>query len=149
MRCDLHNWPAARCALLEQLWRDGIPASQIALHLGTTRSAVLGKLQRLKLLKIERANLTPGQQWSIAINVYKRGGPRPIKLPALPRSLTQPLMKNIPIQELTARSCRWIEADPRLVNVVLYCGEKTVLGSAWCPTHYRRAYRGASIMEDA
>jgi hypothetical protein len=142
-------WPPARVALLEQLWRDGVPASQIALALDTTRSAILGKLSRLKLLKIERANLTPGQQWSVAVNVYKRGGPRPIRLPALPKSIMRLPMKNIPLEALTARSCRWIEADPKSVRVVLYCGEETLLGTAWCPAHYRRAYRTNSLWSAA
>jgi len=138
-------WPAERIALMEQLWRDGVPASQIALALNTTRSAILGKLSRLKLLKTERANLTPGQQWSVAVNAYKRGGSRPIKLPALPKAILRPPMKNIPIQELTTRSCRWIEADPRHVHVVLYCGEKTVIGASWCLSHYRRVYPRSAL----
>jgi hypothetical protein len=138
-------WPAERIALLEQLWRDGLTALQISRHLGTTRSAVIGKLNRLKLLGIERTNLTIGQRRSARANLYRRGKPRPIKLPALPKSIMRLPMKNIPLEALTARSCRWIEADPKLVRVVLYCGEETLLGTAWCPAHYARAYRGVSM----
>jgi hypothetical protein len=34
------------------------------------------------------------------------------------------------------------------VTVVLYCGERTVIGSSWCPSHYRRVYP-RSMMEMA
>jgi len=54
------TWTDARIALLEKLWRDGVSASGVAEALGeVSRSAVLGKLHRLKLLKSRQAASPP------------------------------------------------------------------------------------------
>jgi GcrA cell cycle regulator len=55
------TWTDARVALLTRLWTEGLSASAVAQTLGEgiSRSAVLGKLQRLGLLKTRRAASPP------------------------------------------------------------------------------------------
>jgi GcrA cell cycle regulator len=60
--CDApsSSWTEARVALLTRLWMEGVSAAGIARALGeVSRSAVLGKLQRLKLLKTRKAASAP------------------------------------------------------------------------------------------
>lgn len=45
------TWTAGEVALVESLWMHGASATEIAERIGTTRSAVLGKINRLGLLK--------------------------------------------------------------------------------------------------
>lgn len=42
-------WNAGLKTLLEEFWNEGIPASQIGKRLGTTKSAVIGKANRMGL----------------------------------------------------------------------------------------------------
>jgi GcrA cell cycle regulator len=49
MRGDQDLWSDERVALLERLWREGVTASAIGVQLGgISRSAVLGKINRLR-----------------------------------------------------------------------------------------------------
>jgi hypothetical protein len=43
------KWPEEQVEVLKALWSDGRSASQIAHELHTTRSAILGKIHRLRL----------------------------------------------------------------------------------------------------
>ena len=58
---DIHTgWTEARVARLKQLWTDGLSASGVARALGgVSRSAVLGKLLRLGLLKTRKPASAP------------------------------------------------------------------------------------------
>lgn len=47
------RWTRKDTAELERLWRANVTGSDIALRLGRTRSAVLGKLHRMGLLGME------------------------------------------------------------------------------------------------
>ncbi len=60
------SWTDERITLLQQLWSDGLSASQIATQLGgVTRNAVIGKVHRLGLSdksRVKAGNHRPGQQ---------------------------------------------------------------------------------------
>lgn len=45
------QWTQERCEKLERLWTAGMSATNIGVTLGLTRGAVLGKLDRLGLLR--------------------------------------------------------------------------------------------------
>lgn len=75
------SWTPERIAILTKMWADGSSASEIARSFGgVTRSAVIGKVHRLKL---------PKRPADVARMNIKRsrppGPPRPPKVPKAPR----------------------------------------------------------------
>ncbi len=115
---------------------------------GFTKSAICGRLQRLRKrgcavdIHFER-------------NFVLRRPPKPPKPevilgPAEPESDDLPMRLQpervqavaritTQIENLTSRSCRFIEGDP--LKGGSFCGEDTKLGSSYCPTHHRRCWK--------
>jgi hypothetical protein len=54
------EWPADRVRMLRALWRKGLSVSAIAMHLGTSKGAVVGKARRLDLPMRVPENARPG-----------------------------------------------------------------------------------------
>jgi GcrA cell cycle regulator len=106
MRSD--SWTVERLELLRKLWGEGATAAAIGARLGgLSRSAVLGKVFRLRLRTAE----TPG-------GASLRARPETVNTPAR-RRRSQPRIKPTPpspatlpqhksLFELTNVTCRWI-----------------------------------------
>jgi GcrA cell cycle regulator len=152
-------WTEERVAMLKTLWADGATARAIAAQLGgLTRSAVLGKVYRLRHGALARP-LVPAQ-------AAKAAGPMPPALPsetaaasARPANPTRRRGRGkrngaiaaLPVAgsrrgksllELTNECCRWPHGRPGTA-AFFYCGAPGAnleAGMPYCARHARRAY---------
>jgi GcrA cell cycle regulator len=159
------DWSAARVALLQQRWSEGVSAASIAQELGEgiSRSAVLGKIHRLKLVQPEFKRQHPRKE-KAALKRERR--PRP----QLPRvrvasalmaafqalglgaghpegdigSLHQHANKAFgptrAFMDLDATTCRWPIGDPDQPDFV-FCGAAPFKRYPYCLSHCLIAYR--------
>jgi hypothetical protein len=96
--------------------------------LGTSRSAVLGKINRLGLMRARR-------------------GPRPVrhkpprstkpKFPFLKRKPPPKPSGPVSFAELADHHCRWMPGEP---HTQMYCGATRISGSSYCTHHTQIAY---------
>ena len=132
---------SARHKEILALWKEGLTGQQIAEKLGTTRNAILGLVNRLRIAGyVEYRAKHPRP---------KRGAPRkPHKPPkrkmaqlelavsAAPPLIPEPVQtRPLTIMELGRRSCRFIlnEGKP---SSFLFCGKTTDKGS-YCLEHHK------------
>jgi GcrA cell cycle regulator len=128
-------WTAERTALLKDLWAQGATAVVIGAHLGgLSRSAVLGKVYRLRLLADGSAARPrpPKPVLDIASTVtvpVRRRRRTKYKQRAQPVSVVERQHKTI--FELTNKTCRW----PLSIWIMgVFCGAlATHFFWHWCP----------------
>jgi GcrA cell cycle regulator len=138
-------WTIERIALLQRLWAEGETAAAIAARLGgLSRSAVLGKVYRLRLGADAGASVRPtakeskAREPSVALARRRKGGkrkPAPQVAPATGR-------RGKTLLELTNETCRWPHGRPG-TNKFFFCGAAGAdleRGIPYCPRHMRRAY---------
>lgn len=127
-------WDADRLAQLKKLWAQGETATAIATRLGgLTRSAVLGKIFRLRLAP-GKPN-APAAATAGAKVARRRGADE-----STPKKKTTQRGKSI--FELTNTCCRWPFRRPG-TEKYFFCGvEEADLarGMPYCSRHMKRAY---------
>jgi GcrA cell cycle regulator len=151
MRREQDLWTDESIALLRKLWAEGVSASAIAAQLGggISRSAVLGKINRLRrLASSEMPSKTRPR------NTALRESPNdlPPAAPARrPRGQREPQSERLcaaakargkRLLELGNDSCRWPLGNPGTARF-LFCGAAGAdlgRGIPYCPRHMRRAY---------
>ena len=137
-------WTRERIALLKKLWTDGKTATAIAARLRMSKSAVLGKVFRLRLRPAAKATAAAARS-SKAILGRRRKGRPPAKLrtnPAAAAATAVPPGKTL--FELTNDSCRWPHGQPG-TKTFHFCGAPGADlegGRPYCERHARRAYVG-------
>jgi GcrA cell cycle regulator len=108
-------WTAERIELLQKLWAEGETAASIAARLGgISRSAVLGKVFRLRLPVAGRKSGSPGAHAAAEIDcarqilapTRRRRSARRKQEASPPAS--RPGRQHKTLLELTNNSCRWI-----------------------------------------
>jgi len=128
------GWTHERVEALKALWADGLSTGQIAAKLGLTRSAVGGKIHRLKLpgrpTPIKQASPRPKPSWD------SRPARAPMPLPAADDVPT------VSMDGLEAGHCRWPCADVSVISTggLLFFGRPRTPGLPYCDGHARRAY---------
>ncbi len=174
------SWTAERIDLLRTLWAEGETASAIAVRLGgMSRSAVLGKIFRLRLGADDAAATSAAKKNAAANHKSKRAGPRTqragrappapgIPAPSAPNSLLArrrggkrdkpsrwpPAASSAhkTLLELTNDSCRWPHGRPG-TEKFFFCGAAGAdleHGIPYCARHMRRAYPAPeNIVEEA
>jgi GcrA cell cycle regulator len=154
MRGD--SWTAERIELLKKLWANGETAVAIAAHLGgMSRSAVLGKVFRLRLHTDNAAAAAPAKKRALdagnevttptrrrrSAQYKKRSQPAPA-----------PARQHKTLLELTNKTCRWPHGRPG-TDRFFFCGAPEAdleQGIPYCAQHMRRAYpAGASAGKPA
>lgn len=149
------DWNDAAVSRLRSLWADGQSASQIANQLGQgcTRSAVLGKVHRLKLparrgairparaprprkLAHRRANNAAQRVKARQKDIAKA---KPVSVPVAP-----PDARMIGLMDLTERTCKWPIGDPREPGFGFCGAEKPFDGGPYCALHARVAVKGVA-----
>ncbi len=163
-------WTDERIAILKQMWADGATAAAIAKCLGgLSRSAVLGKIHRLRRGAAARAvppNKEPAGQLAhrprsgqrVRHSLPKVSSPkRPSGKPPLPKPPSPELRpEELPrrsgktLLELTNDSCRWPFGEPGAPDF-FFCGEPDAdfaSGCPYCAHHARLAYSGATDSDD-
>ena len=106
-------WTRERIALLKRLWTDGKTATAIAAQLRMSKSAVLGKVFRLRLRKAGNAaaNATAARSNAkILSRLHKRRSPNKVRAkPAAAAAAAAPaIASRKTLFELTNDCCRWL-----------------------------------------
>src|SRR5580700_7280900 len=137
-------WTRERIALLKKFWADGETAAAIAMRLRMSKSAVLGKVFRLRLRPAAKATAAAARSSKTILGQRRKGRP-PAKFrtksaaaaaPAVPPGKT--------LFELTNDSCRWPHGQPG-TKAFHFCGAPGADlegGRPYCERHARRAYVG-------
>jgi GcrA cell cycle regulator len=129
-------WTRERIALLKRLWTDGATATAIAAQLRMSKSAVLGKVFRLRLRPAAKATAAAARSGKVVLGQRRKGRPptAPVPVPASGKTLL----------ELTNDSCRWPHGQPG-TKTFHFCGAPGADlegGRPYCERHARRAYVG-------
>jgi GcrA cell cycle regulator len=141
------TWTTERVELLKSHFEAGLSCRQIAVHIGVSRNAVIGKLSRLGLTrgefiteprpaKKERAGKSiPRLQYQMLRTVYENGEP----------VLAAPVVSEhrCSLFELSEQRCRWPISTPGAEDFC-FCGNTPLEGAPYCPGHSRLAYRSGS-----
>jgi GcrA cell cycle regulator len=170
MRTD--SWTPERIESLRKLWAQGETAAAIAARLGLSRSAVLGKIFRLRL---DSAETRRSKQGSRTSKTPKRPRPRAKAAAAGPQarpSLTvadffarrrrgvrdeamqepvEAVSSKMTVLELTNTSCRWPHGRPGSGRF-FFCGAAGAdleRGIPYCERHMRRAYTAPELAAEA
>jgi GcrA cell cycle regulator len=132
-------WTRERIALLKKFWADGETAAAIAVRLRMSKSAVLGKVFRLRLPSAPKATAAAARRDAATVGRRRRG-----RQPAKPR-----VKPDVPAMapgktlfELTNETCRWPQGQPG-TKAFHFCGTPGADlegGRPYCDHHMRRAY---------
>lgn len=150
------DWNDEAVEALKKLWAQGLTATQIADEMGDglSRSAVLGKVRRLKLPARQSPTTTvqeraaAGRARAAAQRGAKPGGrPRKITVdtsafdadPLPEEELGNDVTHLVGIMRLDRRSCRWPVRGEG--SATLFCGKHADHGP-YCPEHSERAGAG-------
>jgi GcrA cell cycle regulator len=136
-------WTRERIALLKELWADGKTATAIAARLRMSRSAVLGKVFRLRLRPTGNAATAAARSNTKILSRRHKSRP-PIKPRTKPAAPAMASGKTL--FELTNDSCRWPHGQPG-TKAFHFCGAPGADlegGRPYCERHARRAYVGHS-----
>jgi GcrA cell cycle regulator len=132
-------WTDDDIDLLKRLWAEGETAEAIAARLGgLSRSAVLGKIFRLRLGPAPGGSTAKTKAPKKADAVQRRrGGPEP-----KPEPKAKPAAPGKSLFDLTNNCCRWPYRRPGTERY-FFCGvEEADLeqGKPYCDRHMKRAY---------
>jgi GcrA cell cycle regulator len=138
-------WTPERIALLKRLWTDGKTATAIAAQLRMSKSAVLGKVFRLRLRPAANATAASVRS-NTAVPRRRHKSRSPIKHRAKPAAPAAPaaVASGKTLFELTNDSCRWPHGQPGM-KAFHFCGAPGADlegGRPYCERHARRAYVG-------
>ncbi|RZJ00010.1 MAG: GcrA cell cycle regulator [Brevundimonas sp.] len=146
------NWTGERIDLLTSLWLDGVSAQMIARQLGdgATRSAVLGKVHRLQLVRTR--TVTPARRARLGILRSDMVRPRETRVagqapcakspagPSAPARIVRELASQTSLLRARRDQCRWPCGDPGQGDLPI-CG-RAVSRGAYCPDHAALGYQG-------
>ncbi len=133
------GWSDDRVTTLSQLWRAGLPASQIAQQLGgVTRNAVIGKVHRLGLRGRGAPSAPVRAPRTVAARLRRpapaAAAPRPARSAAAPTPAPAPegpgLIDNL--IHLGVHACKWPIGDPKHPSFS-FCSQWSV--GRYCAAH--------------
>lgn len=157
------GWTPERIDLLKKLWQEGKSAGQCAAYLGEglTRSAVIGKVHRLKLAKRGQTShpkpkpvprLKSNNHGGLAFKISqarKDGLEGTDAMEAVLGKRTAPIVEEIEegidvthllgVMQVSDRTCRYPHGDPLLPNFG-FCARTPKPSSVYCPEHHARCY---------
>jgi GcrA cell cycle regulator len=153
------TWTVERVELLKRRFEAGLSCRQIAVDIGVSRNAVIGKLSRLNLTR-EKDGDARRRTRKDAAKRYRPGTTPRTASRSAPRLQYQMLRRlyaepqpaaDEPIHnghccsllELSEERCRWPISTPGAADF-RFCGNTPVEGLPYCPGHARLAYRPGS-----
>lgn len=139
-------WTTNEDGILRVLWAKGLTARQIAIAIGRTRNAVLGRADRLDLpARAVARSAKPGagrlkplvplkvrRQQAAYFKDFKRA------LAVMEKAVLGP---GVHLTELEPHHCRFISGDPTKMNAGVFCGREKQKGSSYCPDHHKICFR--------
>ena len=145
------TWTTERIELLKGGFEAGLSCRQIAVQIGVSRNAVIGKLSRLKLARDTGGIARPPKQEGVQRR-RPRAGQRlrqiMLKMPSgelRPCEIEEPIHNGhtCSLMELSKATCRWPISTPGLADFC-FCGNPPIEGLPYCVGHSRMAYRSSS-----
>jgi GcrA cell cycle regulator len=142
-------WTAERVALLKRGFDEGLSCREIAVDIGVSRNAVIGKLSRLNLTREARSDEP---------RPVRKSSPRARRARTVRRQLQmlraeygeapaadEPIVNGhcCSLFELDNSRCRWPVDTPETSDL-RFCGNRPVEGLPYCPGHARLAYQPSS-----
>lgn len=125
------RWTKKQLSSAQSMWLAGIPASKIAVELGKTRGAVVGKLRLLGLFKIaNRPRIAPTPKRKVVKPAAPPKAPPEVPIPKVFQPGSPVLLEG-----LKSHHCRAILGDVGPDGFALYCGDPKAEGSSWCSFH--------------
>jgi hypothetical protein len=120
---------------------------EMAMELGVTRSACIGKMNRMGLAGPPRPpRLKSAHQLRMPAAAPKAAKSPPAPRPEPPVSMAVPLSQRgrVKFMDLTDKTCRWpLFASDEAFHMKHYCGRVPVAGSPYCKAHRSLAYHVA------
>jgi GcrA cell cycle regulator len=149
------TWDAGHTEQLKVLLADKrLSTAEIAERLGTTRNAVIGKVNRMRREAFKGLALS-GRRRTRAERI-KAAAAKPMPVPPPPpppepAPEPEPDESNpVTLVELTATTCRWpLFKGREPVHQQFYCGAMPLPGRPYCGPHTRKAYSKAQRPEGA
>ena len=146
------TWTDERLDLLKSGFTAGLSCRQIAVEVGVSRNAVIGKLSRLGLTREDDRDARPMRRKEAPTGRRKGSVPR-LQYQLLRTLYADPpsATEDAPIHnehccslfELSEQRCRWPINTPGAEDFC-FCGNPPVAGLPYCPGHSRLAYRPGS-----
>jgi GcrA cell cycle regulator len=152
MPANALTWTTERLERLKTGFEAGLSCREIAVDIGVSRNAVIGKLSRLNLTREQSGDARPPARKDAAERTRRE--PKPRQQYRLLQALyagSQPAPAHDPISnahrcsllELNEARCRWPINTPGAADFC-FCGNTPVAGQPYCPGHNRLAYRPGS-----
>jgi GcrA cell cycle regulator len=148
-------WSEALIARASELWLAGFTGAEIGRRLGLSRSAIMGKLRRLGLLRNDRRPRVPIRR-AARLRATPVPKPAPRKVPN--KRNTRPLPPPEPYKapppppvppigsfnllDLRHGHCRWPGPEDRAPWT--FCGAQQVFDSSYCKFHHELAHNRGS-----
>ena len=126
------------------LWKAGQSSGQIALAIGCSRNAAIGKLSRLGYKRSEEFRVITNQAAGRPQKVTKpKKRPKPSKPLLSPPMASTTRSEPIGLLDLKRTSCRWPvnSGEPEW----LFCGDKAEVDRPYCPAHGSLARREVAM----
>ena len=145
------SWNTEKENKLKELWKKGQTGSEIAKILGTSRSAILGKVHRLKLESRTTTNKIVPRERNQVEN--KTDNIKYEKLSRKARFKSLLLDKNFEpenpktLEELTEETCKWPIGHPYEENFY-FCGRKSIEKFPYCKLHILYAFQPKNAKEE-
>jgi GcrA cell cycle regulator len=147
------TWTPERVEQLKSYFEAGLSCRDIAVNIGVSRNAVIGKLSRLSLtrtdpeerrLRRRKATTgatrrpTPNQQLLMLRDAYPQ------------QADGAPIVSanNCSLLELSEQRCRWPISSPGAEDFC-FCGNTPLGGMPYCSGHYRLAYQSGTRLRAA
>lgn len=160
------NWTPENLERARVLSAEGRSAAQIALDLGTTRNAVIGKLHRSGITKIIAVKVETSKQRELRLRREERAAQvrlRQSQAPVLPWELADsrpaastPVEVAVPacgpeggilLTDATEKHCRFPAELPLPPTTDMrVCGAAVVRGTSWCAHHFHRVFTNSDRM---
>lgn len=139
----MFDWTDERIEKVKRLWADGFSAARIAGLIGTTRNSVIGKVNRLNLLRRDnrptRKPRPPRRKTTVTIHRPKVATIDPPAAPP-PVEIWEPAPDpagNLTVLDLTAYTCKWPIGDVGQPGFT-FCGARPIVGLPYCAYHARK-----------
>ena len=152
MPANAPTWTTERLERLKSCFEAGLSCREIAVDIGVSRNAIIGKLSRLNLTREKTGEARPPAQRDAAKGPRRESRPRQqYRLLQALYTAPQPAIDDVPIpnaqccslMELNEARCRWPISTPGAEDFC-FCGNTPVEGLPYCTGHTRLAYRPGS-----
>jgi GcrA cell cycle regulator len=144
------TWTAERLEQLKSRFDAGLSCGEIAREIGVSRNAVIGKINRLRLSRVQGATTRQRPRKAPLRLVTQHDILTALRAQPPPPAEQAPIHHGFrcSLVELGKGTCRWPISDPGARDFG-FCGDKSVDGLPYCASHARIAYQPAAAQRSA